>query len=110
MIKVFLTNTRDDYYAVGEYNEKTNELKVLKNSRVCLNISSTWTFNPERIIKSRVGKLDKDILIEDITFKSPSTAGNFVTGKSTDGLTAWKDENGISIKKYKINEEKTNNE
>ena len=32
------------------------------------------------------------------TFRSPSTAANFVTGNSTNGLLAWKDENGRTLK------------
>ena len=37
------------------------------------------------------------ILQEDITFDSASTAGAFVTGNSTNGLRAWKDELGVAL-------------
>ena len=39
---------------------------------------------------------------ENVVFKSASTAANFVTGSSTNGLTAWKDVNGKSLKELSI--------
>lgn len=38
------------------------------------------------------------ILQEDVLFSSPSYAAMFVIGKSANGLTSWKDENGRSLK------------
>ena len=38
------------------------------------------------------------VLQKDMVFKSASTAANFVTGSSTNGLTAWKDKDGRTIK------------
>ena len=70
MIKVFLTNTKNDYNGIGEYNLETNELTVLKGSRVSLNISQAWTFNPEPIIKARKNRLESDILKENVVFHS----------------------------------------
>ena len=37
-------------------------------------------------------------LIEDILFTSPSSAANFITGKSSNGLTSWRDKNGNTLK------------
>jgi hypothetical protein len=37
---------------------------------------------------------------EDVIFKSASTAANFVTGSSTNGLTSWKTEEGKAIRGY----------
>lgn len=37
-------------------------------------------------------------VIKDAVFKSSSTAANFVTGTSTNGLMAWKNEDGIKLK------------
>ena len=39
-----------------------------------------------------------NVLLIDVAFKSASTAANFVTGSSTNGLTAWKDSDGKTIK------------
>ena len=37
-------------------------------------------------------------LTEDLLFTSPSYAANFVTGKSANGLTSWKDADGNTLK------------
>ena len=41
---------------------------------------------------------------KDIEFGSPSTAGSIVRGGSTNGLTNWKDSNGISLKEIEQNQ------
>ena len=41
---------------------------------------------------------DKGILLEDLLFTSPSYAAMFVIGKSANGLTSWKTENGKTLK------------
>lgn len=38
------------------------------------------------------------VLQEDVLFSSPSYVAMFVIGKSANGLTSWKDENGRSLK------------
>lgn len=38
------------------------------------------------------------VLQEDVLFSSPSYAAMFIIGKSANGLTSWKDENGRSLK------------
>lgn len=38
------------------------------------------------------------ILQEDVLFSSPSFASTFVCGKNSNGLTEWKDDNGVSLK------------
>jgi hypothetical protein len=37
-------------------------------------------------------------VIKDVCFKSASTAANFVTGSSTNGMLAWKDKDGNNLK------------
>ena len=39
-------------------------------------------------------------ILEDCVFKSPSTAAQFVTGRSVDGYNAWKVNNGQSLGEY----------
>lgn len=48
--------------------------------------------------------IENDILIEDVTTSSPSTAGAVVLGRQTNGWTAWKDKNGNSIDIYRKNQ------
>ena len=47
------------------------------------------------------------VLQEDVLFSSPSYAAMFVIGKSANGLTSWKDEDGHSLKEIE-NSETTN--
>jgi len=39
-------------------------------------------------------------IIKDCTFNSPSTAAQFVTGRSTNGYEAWKVSKKVSLAKY----------
>lgn len=43
---------------------------------------------------------DNGCLMEDILFNSPSYAAMFVFGKSTNGLTSWKTEDGMRLVDY----------
>ena len=52
----------------------------------------------EKIEQDRKGVVHNRVLQENITFSSPSTAANFVTGSSTNGLRAWKTEDGKPLK------------
>lgn len=98
-MKVYIKNEKRKVDAVGEFNEMTRELVVLKGTTVSKEIAYSEKFRGSKSIeKHREGKIKNSVLIEDVRFKSPSTAGNFVTGKSTNGLTAWKTKEGKTIK------------
>lgn len=73
---------------------------VLKGSLLSENISQAKTFRGAKsIIKFRDGVVGEDNrLVVDVTFKSSSTAGNFVTGRSTDGPGSWKTLDGKRLK------------
>ena len=103
-MKVYINSTRSNIKAIGEFNEKTREIIVLKDSIVSKTIAYSEKFRGAKSIeKQREGKVKDNILLEDTIFKSPSTAANFVTGRSTNGLIAWKNEDGKTIKQI-INE------
>ena len=98
-MKVYLVNTRKKVNATGEYNPKTNELVVFKGSILSKDISYAPTFRGSKTIeKKRAGRVENCVLQEDVAFKSSSTAGNFVTGRSTNGPAVWKDIDGRTIK------------
>ena len=48
----------------------------------------------------------ESILREDILFSSPSGAAMFVVGKSANGLTSWKNADGITLKDIESDETK----
>lgn len=96
-MKVFLKSKKSDYEAVGEYNELTNELIVKKGSIVSTDIKEFK--GTQSIINRRKIHVKNRKVVEDVHFKSSSTAANFITGRSKNGLDAWKDINNNSIKK-----------
>lgn len=98
-MKVFLVRNKSGIKAVGEYNLETKELVVLKGSIVSEKISNADKFRGANSVhKSRQINVRDRIVMNDILFNSASTAGNFVTGNSTNGLTAWKTENGANLR------------
>lgn len=98
MIKVFLSN-RNGADAVGQFNEKTKELTVLKGSHVSDTISTSPKFRGTETIKKKRNEVTKNGIVQvDVTFKSCSTAANFVTGNSSNGYRTWKNEEGKVLK------------
>lgn len=85
--------------ASADYDETTGAFTVLKGSKVSEFVAHSEKFRGAKSIeKSREGTVNNSIVIKDVVFKSSSTAANFVTGASTNGMTAWKDENGRTLK------------
>lgn len=98
-MRLYLIRPRTNINAVAEYNKKTGSVTVLKGSVVSDNIAYSEKFRGAKSIeKSREGIVVKCIVSEHISFKSASTAANFVTGASTNGLSTWKNEEGKSLK------------
>lgn len=98
-MRLYLIRPRTKINAVAEYNKITGGVTVLKGSVVSDNIAYSEKFRGAKSIeKSREGIVVKCIVSQDIAFKSASTAANFVTGASTNGLSAWKNEEGKSLK------------
>lgn len=85
--------------AIAEYDQEKKSCVVKKGSKVSDDISYTEKFRgANTIAKYRAQYVKDGIVIEDAPFKSASTAANFVTGRSTNGLTAWKNEKGTRLK------------
>lgn len=98
-MKVYLVNARRGVNATGEFNPTTNALTVLKGSVLSKDVAHTPKFRGSKTIeKYREGRVQDCILLEDVSFKSSSTAGNFVTGRSTNGPAVWKDDAGRTVK------------
>lgn len=98
-MKLYLKNRNGRFNAVLDYDVFTGEYIVLKGSRVSDRISTAPSFRGARTVeKRRKQYVRNNVVQENVVFKSSSTAGNFVTGKSTDGPSSWKDENGKKLK------------
>ena len=98
-MRVYLKREKSGVNATGEYDVETKELTVLKGSTVCERIAYSDKFRGANTVEKYRNEVVKDCVVKsDITFKSASTAANFVTGSSTNGLVAWKDANGKKLK------------
>ena len=98
IINLFL-KTKDGADAKAEYDSITKVCVVKKKSKVSSTISTAPTFKSKNSIKKQRDEYVVDsIVFQDVEFKSSSTAANFVTGRSTDGMYAWKDKEGNILK------------
>ena len=98
-MNVVLTNRARTYSANGIFDPTTKTLVVKAGSSVSKDISHSLTFRGIKILEKRRAQYVIDgITTEDVLFKSPSTAANFVTGRSSNGMILWKTEKGLSIK------------
>ncbi len=98
-MKFYLKNRKNTYDAVAEYNDDTKVFVVLKGSCVSDTVAHSPTFHGARSVEKRRELFVKNRVVkDDVPFKSPSTAANFITGRSSDGCSLWKDKTGHSFK------------
>ncbi len=93
------SRTKAGINATGDYDIVSKTLTVKKGSIVSPDVHTTGKFrSANSVIKYRELYCNGIITKEDVVFKSASTAANFVTGRSTNGLIAWKDKDGRILK------------
>lgn len=98
-LKLFMKKDRIGVNAKAIFDTETRKTTVLKGSVLSSTISAAPTFHGKKAIeKARENCVVNNILEKDLIFSSPSTAGNIVTGRSTDGLQAWRTEDGKTLK------------
>ena len=99
-MKVFMKSTRKNYDATGVYDPEAKTLVVKKGSRVAESAAESKTFKgSQRIVRLWDEAVEDCIVKKDMTFNSASTAANFVTGQSSNGLRTWKTEDGTDLGK-----------
>ena len=97
-MKLYIKRKNKTIESVAEYDLENGSVTVLKGSTVSATIAYSEKFRGAKSIeKSHSEYVENGIVIKDAYFKSASTAANFVTGSSTNGLTAWKSENGNTL-------------
>ena len=69
---------------------------VLKGSKIAPSSGADDTISPGNRKKREECKVIDNILQEDVLFTSPSSAAEFVTGKSCNGWVSWKTKDGKS--------------
>lgn len=97
-MKLYL-KTKTGADATGEYDPTSKELTVKKGSLVSSDVHTAGKFrSANSVLKYREQYCDNVTVKKDVVFKSASTAANFVTGRSTNGLIAWKNSDGKTLK------------
>ena len=98
-MKVYLIREKNNINATAEFDPNPKAVTVCKGSTLSVSITRTGKFRGAKSIdERRKGVMKDNILQKDVTFKSASSAANFVTGSSTNGLITWKDKDGRTIK------------
>lgn len=98
-MKLYLKSKDGTVKATAEYDKKQHTFTVLKGSVVSKTIAYSVTFRGATSVeKYREEYVKNNVVMKDVVFKSASTAANFVTGRSTNGLVTWKNNDNIKLK------------
>ena len=98
-MELYLKKPSSGVSAVGEYDFEAGTMTVKKGSTVSDNVHSDGKFRSAKsVARYREIHCEGATVKEDVVFKSASTAANFITGRSTNGLIAWKDAEGRTLK------------
>ena len=99
--ELFLTRTiKKLNLTIQAYGKQTSEgFVVLKGSMISPEEDNTISTSTGIRKKRKTCAIDKNyILQEDVLFNSPSSAGQFVTGKSCNGWVCWKTKDGKTLR------------
>ena len=97
-MELYLKKPSSGVSAVGEYDFEAGTMTVKKGSTVSENVHSDGKFRSAKsVARYREAHCEGATVKEDVVFKSASTAANFITGRSTNGLIAWKDADRKSV-------------
>lgn len=92
MYNLFLQGRQLKYDAKATYDVDKGKFIVKKGSLVSSIVSDATKFRgKDSVLKMREAFVSDRIVTQDVEFKSASTAANFVTGTSTNGMIAWKE-------------------
>lgn len=100
-MKYYLVREKAGINAVMEYSPNDGLFIVKAGSIVSESVNHNSTFRGAKSIEKARGNgvVVGRVVMKDVVFNSASTAANFVTGNSTNGLVSWKNDKGICIKK-----------
>lgn len=90
-MECFIRGRNDSYYAIGQWNGE--KMLVKSGSRIVKDTNPNF-----KIVRDVLKKRDnpeivneQGIVLVDVWFDSASSAAQFVTGNSTNGLRQWKE-------------------
>lgn len=95
-LKIYMKSIKANYEATAEYEDGKVIIKSGSRIRKCnKNYNRPKLF---QLIRDDCTKVKDYMLVEDITFNSPSTAASFVADTSKNGLIYWRDKNNTKLK------------
>ena len=99
-IEVYLISKDQSYDAKGTYTEETFVVK--KGSKIRLDFAKHIRGGKKaKSYREDPKVVDSDgIVLKDCEFGSSSTAAQFVTGRSTNGLVAWRVDKHTNLKRF----------
>lgn len=101
-MELYLRKRNSGVTAVGEYDLEAGTMTVKKGSTVSKDVHADGKFRSAKSVAHYRESYCGGVAVkEDVVFKSASTAANFATGRSTNGLIAWKDAGGRTLKGLK---------
>lgn len=100
--EIYLESTKGLFVAKGTYSPK--QTVVLKGSKISVIFSASKKFKGAPcVLAMRDNRLfvdEEGNVLQDCAFNSPSTAAQFVTGRSTNGYVAWRVDNNTNLKRF----------
>ena len=106
-VNVYLRSTTGLFEAEGVYENGT--IIVMKGSKIQTALASHTRGGESTTKAIRENKTlvdENGIVLEDCSFPSPSTAANFVTGRSSNGYVAWRVDDKNNLGRF-LGREKT---
>lgn len=104
-VYMYSNRTNDPYNAKAIYDD--GKVTVLKGSKITKQMKENFRPYASVINCRSDGKIvdEEGIVLKNVEFTSPSGAAQFVSGRSTDGLMAWKITRGVPLRTV-VKEEK----
>ena len=93
---LYLRGRKDTYNATCEYDN--NLFTVKKGSIISTDSGNTRITKSAEVYRNDKNLVDSNHVVKkDITFKSATSAAQFVVGQSVNGKRAWKDKNNKKV-------------
>ena len=99
-MNIYMNSKHDNYKAFGTFND--GKETVLKGSRIYLQYQKNFRHNTS-VVNYRNDPSYVNInglVLKDCEFKNPSSAAQFVNGRSTNGYIAWRIDEKINLRKW----------
>ena len=98
-MKLILKSKKNLHYAEAEWDGE--QIIVLSGSRINPIVAFPKMSEEIKHMREDQAIVDKqNKLLVDVKFTSPSSAAQFVTGRSVNGYIAWRPDDKMSLKEY----------